>query len=73
MNKELFALSDLAKMLAVPPHRILYLLSVDSSLEPRLRCAGKRLWTYEEIVPISERLKVQTASRLNREEGGSHA
>lgn len=69
--QELFSLSDVAKLLVVAPHRILYLLSVDPSLEPRLRVAGKRLWTVEEIAPISDRLMLQTAARLKRE-GGSN-
>jgi hypothetical protein len=69
---ELFSLSDVAKLIVVAPHRILYLLSVDPSLEPKLRVAGKRLWTHEEIVPISDRFALQTAARLERE-GRNHA
>lgn len=70
MTYDLYSLSDVAKLLVVAPHRILYLLGVDPSLEPHRRCAGKRLWTTEEISRISERLKLQTASRLRRQEGG---
>lgn len=74
MNQELYALSDMAKLLAVKPYRILYLLSVDPSLEPKLRLAGKRLWTLAEISPISERLKLQTALQWKEGlEGGSDA
>ena len=69
--QDLFSLSDVAKLLVVAPHRILYLLGVDPSLEPKLRVAGKRLWTVEEIAPISDRLTLQTAARLARE-GGNH-
>ena len=72
MPKELYSLSDVAKMLMVQPYQIHYLLSIDSSLEPRLRVAGKRLWTHEEIGPLSKRLKQHIPSRSNRTQGGDH-
>ena len=60
-EKKLFSLTDVADLLKVKAHRILYLLQTRAVPEPRLRVAGKRLWTLEEIVPISEKLKIQTA------------
>jgi hypothetical protein len=67
VNQELFSLGDVARLLAVKPHRILYLLSVGAAAEPALRVAGKRLWTHEEIAALSELLKVQTAADWERE------
>lgn len=73
MQKELYSLSDVADLLKVKPHRILYLLSIRAVPEPRLRVAGKRLWTLAEISPLSERLNLQLASELPPEEGGPDA
>jgi hypothetical protein len=67
MNNELFSLGDVARMLAVKPHRILYLISVGSVAEPALRVAGKRLWNHAEIAALSEKLTLQTAAKLERE------
>lgn len=69
MNQEFFSLREVARLLAVKPHRILYLLSVGTASEPALRVAGKRLWSHEEIAALSELLKVQTAAKLERERG----
>jgi hypothetical protein len=69
MQPELYSLSGVADLLAVKPHRILYLLSTRAVPEPQLRVAGKRLWTLEEIAVLSERLKLQTAAQLQRERG----
>lgn len=70
-NRELHSLSDVARLLNVKPHKVLYLLSVGAVPEPRLRVAGKRLWTIEEIVPVSEKLKVQLAAELERDRKGN--
>jgi hypothetical protein len=69
MNAELFALGDVARILATKPHRILYALSVGSASEPRLRVAGKRLWTMAEIASLAEVLKLQMAVQDERERG----
>lgn len=66
MQPELFSLSDVADLLAVKPHRILYLLSTRAVPEPRLRVGGKRLWTLEEIAVVSEKLKIQLATDMDR-------
>lgn len=70
--KGLYPLSDVADLLNVKAHRILYLLSTRAVPEPRLKVAGKRLWTMAEIVPVSEKLKVQIASEVKQEEKGLH-
>lgn len=71
MHAELYSLSDVADLLRVKPHRILYLLSSGSVPEPRLRVGGKRLWTHEEIAVVSEKLKIQLAKDMDRERGPS--
>ena len=70
-EKELFSLTDVADLLKVPAHKIHYLLQTRQVPEPRLRVAGKRLWRLEEIVPISEKLKIQKA--LEPPEEGMYA
>jgi len=69
MNKEFYSLGDLAKSLALKPHRITYALSVGAIAEPALRVAGKRLWNAAEVAALSEVLKVETAPKLQRERG----
>lgn len=71
MQPQLFSLGDVAKILCTQPYRIVYLLNVGAVPEPRLRVAGKRLFTHEEIVPIAERLKIDLAADSNRQ-GRSH-
>lgn len=71
MQHKLFSLGDVAKLLRTQPYRIVYLLNVGAVPEPRIRAAGKRLWTHEEIVPIAEKLKIDLATDLNRQ-GRSH-
>lgn len=67
MQTELFSLGDVARLLAVKPHRILYALSVGTVAEPALRVAGKRLWNAAEVAALSEVLKIDTAGRWQRE------
>lgn len=51
----LFTLGEVSRRLAVPIHRILYLLSSRKIDEPD-RVAGRRVWTDEQIEQISEQL-----------------
>lgn len=60
-NRQLFSMIDVAELLRVPADKIFYLLQTGQIPEPRLRAGGKRLWTLEEISPISEKLKIQHA------------
>lgn len=69
MHTELYSLGDVARLLAVKPHRILYALSVGAVAEPALRVAGKRLWNAAEVAALSEVLKIQTAAKLQRGRG----
>lgn len=66
MQQQLYSLSGVAELLQVKPYRILYMLSVGAVPEPRMRVAGKRLWTIEETVPVSERLQLQAAAEWER-------
>lgn len=63
-EKELYSLTDVADLLHVAAHKITYLLQTRQVPEPRLRVAGKRLWTLGEILPISEKLKIQKALEI---------
>lgn len=69
MSTELYSLGDVARILAVKPHRILYALSVGAVAEPALRVAGKRLWNPSEVAALSEALKIETAAKWQRERG----
>ena len=69
MQPELYSTSEVADLLQVQPHRILYQLSTRAVPEPKLRVAGKRLWTLDEIAALSEKLTLQTATRLERQRG----
>lgn len=69
MNNELFALGDVARQLAVKPHRIQYLLSTAAVAEPGLRVAGKRLWNHAEIAALSEVLTATRTERARRSGG----
>lgn len=70
MEPELYSLSGVADLLQVQPHRILYLMSTRTVAEP-MRIAGKRLWTLDEIAVLSEKLKLKTTVRCERELGRS--
>ncbi len=69
-EKELYSMSDVADLLKVQQHKIHYLLATKQVPEPRLRVAGKRLWRLEEILPISEKLKIQHAFEISPKKGG---
>lgn len=69
MNTELYALGNVAKILSTKPHRILYALSTGAVKEPRLRVAGKRVWTAEEVAALAEVLKLQMAVQDERDRG----
>lgn len=57
-------MTDIAELLSVPADKIFYLLQTGQVPEPRLRVAGKRLWTLAEILPISEKLTLQHAFEI---------
>ncbi len=51
----LFSLGEVSRRLAVPTHRILYLLNSRKIDEPS-RIAGRRVWTLLEIEGIAQQL-----------------
>lgn len=65
--QELYSLAQAARMLECAPHRISYLLSTRAVPEPKVKVAGRRLWTLEEIAVIAEALRVQVAKQLERQ------
>jgi hypothetical protein len=56
MQAELFTLKDVARLLDVAPHRIVYLITSRQVAEPALRVGNVRVWTRPEIKTIAKRL-----------------
>ncbi len=56
MQTELFTLKDVASLLDVAPHRIVYLITSRKVSEPFLRVNNVRVWTRSEIATIAEKL-----------------
>ena len=69
MNKQFFSLGDVAQLLRTTAHKIHYLLATGQVPEPRLRIGSRRIWTADEIVPISEKLGMEKAVELQRRDG----
>jgi hypothetical protein len=72
MNKQLYSLGDVAQLLRTQPHKIHYLLATHQVPEPARRIGSRRIWTMEEIVPISEKLGLEKMADLQRREGGTN-
>lgn len=70
MTQELFSLGDVARLLRTQPHRIQYLLTTGQVPEPRIRIGSRRIWTLEEILPISDKIGFEKISALRTSEGG---
>jgi DNA-binding transcriptional MerR regulator len=60
-------LGDVSRLLMVPPHRILYLISTRKVPEP-MRVGGRRIWTMEQVAEISEKLTIEDG--LSKKTGG---
>ena len=69
MTKQLFSLGDVAQLLRTTPYKIHYLLATGQIPEPRLRVGSRRIWTADEVVPISEKLSAEKAVELQRRDG----
>jgi len=67
MTTVLFSLGDVARMLAVKPHKLHYLISTAAVAEPQLRVAGKRLWNPTEVAALAETLETQMAAKAERQ------
>ncbi len=68
MTKQFYSLGDVAELLRVAPYKIHYLLATGQVPEPRLRVGSRRVWTAEEIVPISEKLKLTMDRASNNDD-----
>ena len=52
MPQTQFILNEVAKIAGVKPHAITYALSVQHLQEPKLRIAGKRIFSAQEVEAI---------------------
>lgn len=52
----LLTLGEVARLLNVPQHRILYLLSAQKAPEPS-RVAGRRVWNEQQVQELAEQLR----------------
>jgi hypothetical protein len=73
MDKTYFSLGDVARLCRTTATRVQYMLASGQIAEPRLRIGNRRIWTIEEIVPISERLGLDKGVELRRKEGDFNA
>ena len=56
MSEELFLISDVAKRLDVPPHRVAYLFITRKLSEPRLRLGNRRVFTNADARRVAKAL-----------------
>jgi len=56
MAEELFLISDVAKRLNVPPHRVAYLFLTRKLPEPKLRLGNRRVFTVGEARRVAKAL-----------------
>jgi len=54
MPQTQFILNEVAKIAGVKPHAITYALSVQHLQEPKLRIAGKRIFSAQEVEAIKK-------------------
>lgn len=56
MSETLFLISDVAKRLDVPPHRVAYLFLTRKLPEPKLRLGNRRLFTVGDAKRVAKAL-----------------
>jgi DNA-binding transcriptional MerR regulator len=56
MTEELFLISDVAKRLDVPPHRVAYLFLTRKLAEPKLRLGNRRVFTSGDAKRVAKAL-----------------
>jgi DNA-binding transcriptional MerR regulator len=56
MTQQLFLLGDVARMLAVPPYKITYLIQIGRVQEPAMRLGNRRMFTLHEVKRIAQHL-----------------
>lgn len=67
MQTELYTLKDVAALLDVAPHRIVYLITSRQVAEPALRVGNVRVWTRPEIETIAGKLKTENGEFAGKE------
>lgn len=56
MTQQLFLISDVARQLNVPPHRVAYLFMTRKLTEPQLRLGNRRIFTLADVQRIAKAL-----------------
>lgn len=67
MQADFLTLKDVAALLDVAPHRVVYLITSRQVAEPALRVGNVRVWTRPEIKVIADKLN----TRRHRQKGRS--
>jgi 2-hydroxychromene-2-carboxylate isomerase len=62
MNK-LFSIRDCGRLIGIAPHKIAYAHSQDRLAEPKLRFAGKRVYTWQDCRRVAKHFGVEIADR----------
>jgi DNA-binding transcriptional MerR regulator len=56
VTQQLFLISDVARRLNVPPHRVAYLFMTRKLPEPQLRLGNRRIFTLADLQRIAKAL-----------------
>ncbi len=56
MTQQLFLMSDVSRMLGVPPHRIAYQFLTRKLTEPALKLGNRRLFTLADVQRVAKAL-----------------
>lgn len=56
MTEELYLISDVARTLDVPPHRVAYLFLTRKLEEPKLRLGNRRVFTHDDATRVANAL-----------------
>ncbi len=67
MQTDLYTLKDVATLLDVAPHRIVYLITSRQIAEPALRVNNVRVWIRSEIKTIAEKLNINIGKTAGKE------
>ncbi len=69
MTEELFLISDIARRLDVPPHRVAYLFLNRKLEEPKLRMGNRRVFTVDEAKGVA--MAMGRIWDVNQQEGAN--
>lgn len=56
MTQQLFLISDVARQLNVPPHRVAYLFMTRKLTEPQLRLGNRRVFSLGDVQRVAKAL-----------------